>query len=171
LSSYLLSQPFMLTSGDLYLGFYDLVADAATTNIAAIDTSQNGRSFRSTNATGPESFTAHASGTWIIRGQGGGVGSGGLLLEWDPPCNAAEVPDQDFAVYRGTIGSFTTPSSLSCSTAGANAYLAATTPSNSFFLVVPQTATDEGSYGVTSWGAERPPAAAACHAQTLGDCP
>lgn len=117
-----------------------------------------------------------AGGPGSLRTEGGNgltlrkMGGGSLRLEWGAPCNAAAVPAQDFAVYRGSIGNFTSYSSLACSTDGASTYLAAGTPNNSFFLVVPQTATDEGSYGLTSWGTERPPAAAACRAQDIGPC-
>lgn len=43
-------------------------------------------------------------------------------------------------------------------------------PSGSFFLVVPHTTVSEGSYGQTSAGVERPPAAVACKPQDFESC-
>lgn len=118
-----------------------------------------------------------AGGPGAVRAeQGQGLrlskaGGGNVLLTWGPPCNSAEVPLQDFGVYRGTLGNFTSYTSLTCTTAGMNSYTAAGSAGNNFYLVVPATATNEGSYGRTNTGAERPPAAAPCKAQSLGECP
>ena len=81
------------------------------------------------------------------------------------------MPAQDFAVYRGTVGAFTDYASLTCSTARQQTYLATATPGSTFFLVVPTTTAVEGSYGRTSGGAERPPAAVPCKPHDPDVCP
>ena len=82
-----------------------------------------------------------------------------------------KTPGQDFAVYRGDIGTPDVVSSLTCSTAFATSYLAQGPPDGSSFLIVPSTTPSEGSYGVNSLGTQRPPAAVACKPQSLELCP
>ena len=57
---------------------------------------------------------------------------------------------------------------LACTTGRADSYLAPDAPDDSFFLVVPRTSGNEGSYGLTGTGAERPPAATPCRPQGVG---
>ena len=102
----------------------------------------------------------------LLRAPGGSV-----LLEWGGPCNDGDVPNQDFAVYQGPIGDFTNYQSLTCTTGRDGSYLAAGVPDGSFFLVVPMTSVNEGSYGHDGSGVERSPAAAACKTQDIGSCP
>ena len=107
----------------------------------------------------------------MIRGQGGPVAAGSVSLSWGVPCNDIAVPGQDYAVYRGDIGLFTTYTSLTCTTNTQTTYFAEGAPDGSFFLVVPHTTPSEGSYGLTGAGFERPQAAVACKTQDIGSCP
>jgi hypothetical protein len=170
-NQFTLEDPILVTSGDLYIGFYDLVADAGTTYIFDYDTSRSGDSCRQANSTDPTGFTLFASpsSTWMIRGHGGGVDPGSVLLTWDRPCNDAAVPDQDYAVYQGRIGNWNGLTSLTCTTGRSRAWLIENPPINSFWIVVPQSPANEGSYGQSSAG-ERSPALAACKPQSIGPC-
>jgi hypothetical protein len=170
-NQYTLASPVLLASGDYYIGFYDLVADSPSTYIATLDYSTTGDSYRTANSTSPESFSAQTTGTFMIRGAGGAVPGGSVLLEWGAPCNDGNVPNQDFAVYHGLLGDFADFASLTCSTGRDSAYLAAGPPDGSFFLVVPMTSVAEGSYGRDGYGVERVPATAPCKPQSIGTCP
>jgi hypothetical protein len=93
------------------------------------------------------------------------------MLEWGAPCNDATTPAQDFAVYRGAIGEYADYSSLTCTTGGETHHLALDVADDSFFLIVPSTSANEGSYGLDGAGEQRPPAQLACRAQAVADCP
>jgi hypothetical protein len=170
-NQYTLGAPVTLTSGDYYVGFYDLVADAPDTYIASIDTGASGDAYRTANSTSPEDYQAYGNGTWLIRAAGGPVGPGALMLQWGAPCNDATTPSQDFAVYGGSIGDFADYSSLTCTTGRASSFMATDAATDSFYLVVPATSANEGSYGRSSDGVERPAAAAACKLQSFESCP
>jgi hypothetical protein len=170
-NEYVLEEPVGISSGDLYIGAYDLVADPSNTYIGSVDTSVSGDSFRAFNSHAPEDFTGLDDATWIIRGWGGPVGAGSVALDWGAPCNDVEVPGQDYAVYVGELDDFTDYWFLTCSTGRESSYLAVDAPDNSFFLVVPGTSTNEGSYGRTGAGAERAPATVPCRIQEIGACP
>jgi len=92
---------------------------------------------------------------------------GNLSLSWSPSCSAS---DTDYAVYEGTLGSFTTHQSVVCSTGGATSATIAPSPGDGYYLVVPRTASKEGSYGRRSGGTERPAAASACVPQQPSGC-
>jgi len=92
---------------------------------------------------------------------------GNLSLSWSPSCSAS---DTDYAVYEGTLGSFTTHQSVDCSTGGATSATIAPSPGDGYYLVVPRTASKEGSYGRRSGGTERPAAASACVPQQPSWC-
>ena len=168
-NQYTLASPVVIAAGDLYLGFYDLVNPSPF--VAGRDNGSTGDSYWSCGSTSPESLNPQSPGTWMIRGSGGAVGSGSLLLSWGEPCNAATTPGQDFAVYRGAIGAFSSYDALSCSTNGEHGYLAQAPPAGSFFLVVTHTSASEGSYGKTGSGQERPAAGVCGKPQELEDCP
>ena len=102
--------------------------------------------------------------------RGGGVGPDSLVLSWGEPCNAASVPSQDYAVYQGSMGEWTSLASLTCSTAHAGSWLTESQEDALFWLVVPQNSANEGSYGQSSFG-ERAPAALPCKPQAIGACP
>ena len=168
-NSYTLSAPVLLSSGDYYVGFQDLLADSATTYVMDYDSSRTGDSWRQGGGTDADGFTLHTAATWMIRAQGGGVAPGSVVLSWGPPCNDAAVPDQDFAVYQGTFGDWDSLTSLTCTTGGSRSWVVADPGANLFWLVVPQTSANEGSYGISRFG-ERSPAANPCRPQSIGTC-
>jgi hypothetical protein len=170
-NSYDLSDPVMISSGDYYIGAYDLEADAPNSYIASRDSSREGDSWQAAESTSPDSFAVHGGATWMIRGEGGSVPPGTIKLEWQAACNEASTPDQDYAVYGGSIGDFLDMNGLTCSTSRATSWLADAVQDGSFLVVVPQTAANEGSYGRDGDGLERAPATAPCHPQELGSCP
>jgi hypothetical protein len=170
-NSYDLSQAVMISSGDFYIGAYDLEADEPNSNIASRDSSREGDSWQAAESTSPDGFSVHGGATWMIRGHGGPVPPGTIKLEWQPACNEGTSPDQDYAVYGGTLGSFLNLNGLTCSTSRATSWLADNVQDDSFLLVVPQTAASEGSYGRDGDGLERPPASAPCLPQEIGSCP
>lgn len=165
---YTLAQPVTVTSGDVYLGFFDPVGDGEF--LIAQDSSAQGNSYYGFS-TSPTGFTLDPTFSYMIRGSGGPVPAESLVLTWDPPCNDATTPGQDFAVYRGQIGVPGVYTDLTCTTNDTRQWLAEAPANGSFFLVVPQTSPSEGSYGRTSGGLERPPAFVACKPQNMASCP
>ena len=92
---------------------------------------------------------------------------GDVVLSWSPACG----PAVDYAVYEGVLG---VPGSLTqrtCSTAGATTATVTPTGQGVYFLVVPESGGNEGSYGRMSGGVERSPAATACLPQLVAGCP
>jgi len=169
-NQYVLSAPVTLTAGDFYLGFHDLDPDIGTTYIMDFDNGSSGGSWLQANGTSPGGYGLFAGGTWMIRGQGGGVDAGSLSMTWGLPCNAGSVPNQDYAVYQGPLGDWTNLSILTCSTGHDTSALIESVPANMFWLVVPQNSANEGSYGQSSFG-ERAPAAVPCKPQAIATCP
>ena len=92
---------------------------------------------------------------------------GQLLLSWGPSCSSA---DTDYAIYEGTLGDFTSHTSLFCSTAGATTKTFTPLAGSAYYLVVPLSATLEGSYGTTSEDSERSVGDDACLPQQIGTC-
>jgi hypothetical protein len=90
----------------------------------------------------------------------------GLVLAWSPSC----AGDTDYEVYEGTLGNFTSHLPVMCTTGGAVTVTFVPGAGNKYYLVVPRTATREGSYGLVSAGAERPASTAACSPQELATC-
>lgn len=91
-----------------------------------------------------------------------------LDLAWDAACGAGD----DYAVYAGDIGTWTTMQSLSCSTSGLTSTTITPAGGDRFYLVVARNGGVEGSYGRDGTGAERSTAgAAACGEQVVGACP
>jgi hypothetical protein len=170
-NSYDLSDPVMIASGDYYIGFYDLEADAQDTFIGSRDTGREGDSWLTAESTSPADYNLHTGGTWMIRGTGGAVPSGTIRMSWAPACNESSTPDQDYAVYGGNIGSFESKSSLTCSTSRATSWLTDSVQDGTFMIVVPQTAANEGSYGLDGGYSERAPANDPCKPQSIGTCP
>ena len=89
-----------------------------------------------------------------------------LLLRWGASCQA---DDPDYAIYEGTLGSFTSHVPRFCSTAGAKIKLFTPAAGSAYYLVVPTHTVGEGSYGLGN-GGERPPSAAAYLPQIMGAC-
>jgi hypothetical protein len=170
-NSYTLDSPVVVSSGDYYVGFYDLLDDSQSTYIAARDSSREGDSYSGAGSTSPDSFGLLTGGTWMIRATGGAVAAGSVTLGWNTACNEATTVGQDYAVYSGAIGDFQNYSGLTCSTARATEYLSSDAGDAAFFLVVPATSVNEGSYGRGLDNVERPSSAAACKIQSFATCP
>ena len=91
-----------------------------------------------------------------------------LDLTWGASCGAAAT---NFAVYEGTIGSWTSHTPLLCSTSNATSATVTASSGDRYYLVVPLSTTQEGSYGTTSAGAEIPQSMSPCKAsQDLSGC-
>jgi hypothetical protein len=83
---------------------------------------------------------------------------GHLALAWQASCGAGAV---DYAIYEGALGSFYSHVMADCSDDGGDRtedYKPQAV--SSYYLVVPLSSMDEGSYGVDSNGVERPAPAA-----------
>ena len=168
-NQYALSSPVILAAGDYYIGFFDLVADTGATYPMDYDgrtASDSWMQADRTDSTGYAPFPG-GTGSWMTRGHGGPLSPGSVQLSWDPPCNDATVPDQDYAVYQGSFGSWSEYVSLTCTTGKTRSWLVESPSPESFWLVVPQTSVSEGSYGRSASG-DRPPAAIACRPQAVG---
>ena len=96
------------------------------------------------------------------------AGAGLVTLSWGASCVAT---DTDYAVYEGTLGAFYTHDPALCSTAGPMSVTFAPLPGNRYFLVVPNNGSMEGSYGLDSFGFERPASLLSCMPQMIATCP
>jgi len=99
------------------------------------------------------------------------AGGNEITLTWGASCRPT---DTDYAIYEGAMGSFLSHvpvATPSCSTAGATSATFQPGPGDRYYLVVPQGAEREGSYGTDGNGTPRPPSASACRPQFVGACP
>lgn len=95
--------------------------------------------------------------------------SGDLQLSWSPSCLGS---DTDYGIYEGALGQFSSHHRVVCSTGGAGSATIQPGSGNRYYLVVPRNAAREGSYGKSSAGVERVPAADACLPQAVQNpCP
>jgi hypothetical protein len=90
-----------------------------------------------------------------------------LTLTWGGSCLDN---DTDYGIYEGTIGDYASHTRRLCSTGGQFAADLLPSGASSYYLVVPQNATNEGSYGRTSGNVERPAGVAVCMPQEIGHC-
>jgi hypothetical protein len=90
-----------------------------------------------------------------------------IALAWGASCVAA---DADYAVYEGSLGSFTSHAPRTCSTGGALSLSLVPDAGDRYYLIVPVHADREGSYGTDGTGAERSPGMGACAPQTVHAC-
>ncbi len=82
------------------------------------------------------------------------AGSGNLKLTWGDSCEQA---DTDYAIYEGALGAPGSHRPVVCSTGGSTTTQILPGPNDHYYLVVPLGPDGvEGSYGVTSWGEQRP---------------
>ena len=81
------------------------------------------------------------------------AGGGDITLSWQPSCLET---DNDYAVYEGTLGVFESHDAPYCDTNGATSQTLAPAAGSTYYLVVPLSATREGSYGLDSDDVERP---------------
>lgn len=91
-----------------------------------------------------------------------------ITLEWNASCS---IGGDDYAVYGGTIGDFTSHAPLVCSTAGARTLTFTPESEGRYFLVVPRNAEAEGLYGTDGAGWQRSQGSPACAVQEAGACP
>jgi uncharacterized repeat protein (TIGR01451 family) len=101
------------------------------------------------------------------------TGNASLLdLSWTASCGNAVT---GYGVYQGTLGTFYSHAPLNglCAVAGLSAGAQPTAAVSSYYLIVPQSSSMEGSYGVNSSGIEIPPSGAPCRATQAfgGVCP
>ncbi len=179
-------------TGNIYItdNFNDRIrrVDAATGNISTVagngtrDFSADGAAALATSVYGPEHVFVDTGGTVyfstpryarlralppaaVSAGTISGLldvtraPTGNLTLSWGQSCSGT---DNDYEIYEGTLGSFTSHVSRFCSTGGLTSKSFTPPSGNAYYLVVPRNAAREGSYGTRSDGAERPPASAAC---------
>jgi len=98
-----------------------------------------------------------------------GRGGGNLDLSWGASCLTS---DDDYEIYAGPLGAFSSHAPLLCGTGGATAASLPEPAGDTYYLVVPANAGREGSYGTDSAGTERPPGAGACRVQQVApNCP
>jgi low density lipoprotein receptor-related protein 5/6 len=96
---------------------------------------------------------------------------GSTVLSWGVSC----AGDPDYAVYRGDLGSASTLAPLACTTGGARTFSEPpdslpTVDGGYYYLVVPHSVVNEGSYGTDSQGLEHPASAQACFPQEIDTC-
>jgi hypothetical protein len=98
--------------------------------------------------------------------------SGSITLTWGASC----VTPNEFSVYEGLLGNWTSHVPLTCGTPG-NTATYAEPSGNAYYLVVPfsynlNLPDVEGSYGLLSDGSERPPSSQPCTGiQAIVACP
>jgi hypothetical protein len=110
----------------------------------------------------PDGGSVPGSALTLARGAGNAI-----TLSWGTSCVAA---DADYAVYEGSLGSFTSHAPRTCSTGGALSFGLIPGAGDSYYLIVPVHADREGSYGTDGTGAERPPGTGTCAPQTVHAC-
>lgn len=92
-----------------------------------------------------------------------------LDFSWGASCNPGVT---DYAISVGNLTTLYNHDHDVCTTGGATSATREYTGTNIYFIIVPLTATMEGSYGVNSSNVERPVAATPCHAtQSTEICP
>lgn len=106
---------------------------------------------------------ASLPGTMLTLEKGG---AGNVTLRWGPSCRPS---DNVYAVYEGTLGSFTSHVPRNCNVFDPFLSLAPGA-GNRYYLVVPTDTAIEGSYGRDGNGNERPPSTAGCYPQSVGSC-
>jgi len=101
-------------------------------------------------------------------GSGSLAAGSDLKLTWGASC---KTTDNDFAIYEGTIGNYSSHAARFCTTAGATSKTFTPSVGSKYYLVVPVNGSFEGSYGPASSG-ERPPGVNACLPQSIAaPCP
>jgi formate-dependent nitrite reductase cytochrome c552 subunit len=94
-------------------------------------------------------------------------GAGDLVLNWASSCVSG---DNDFAIYRGTLGDFTSHVPVLCSTGGATSAVIPPGPDGGYYLVVPHNGIWEGSHGFRGGSMARPRGPTSCFPQAVGTC-
>ena len=85
------------------------------------------------------------------------LGMGQLRIRWQAGlCDGAD----DYGIHEGTLGSWYSHTAMAGQCSDASPFFEAdvlAAPGNTYYLVVPNTASSEGSYGIDSAGDERSP--------------
>ena len=102
----------------------------------------------------------------IDRVPGPGLGVK-LDLSWGASCLAG---DADYAVYEGPVGDFESHEPILCSTTGVTSALITAGSGDRYYLVVPLSASREGSYGTDDDGHQRPVGLSTCFDQSVAAC-
>ncbi len=96
------------------------------------------------------------------------AGAGQITLDWAVSCL---VTDDDYAIYEGVLGDFTSHVSRFCGTNGATTMTFAPAAGGTYYLVAPLNASSEGSYGTDRSGVERPQGLDPCLPRRIAACP
>jgi hypothetical protein len=89
-----------------------------------------------------------------------------VVLSWADVCGDAS---SDYSIYRGPIGQFDNPTPLLCSTGLSTTAIIQPIADSSYYLIVPNNAVREGSYGEAT-SAPRNASLASCYAQAVTAC-
>ncbi|MCP3981209.1 MAG: hypothetical protein GY716_18065 [bacterium] len=90
-----------------------------------------------------------------------------LALTWASSCVES---DDDYAVYEGTLGDWTTHLAATCSTGGATSWTLTPQSGSRYYLVVPRSVNREGAYGADAGGNPRRQSSAPCLPQFVSAC-
>jgi hypothetical protein len=146
----------VIDSGDFFLGFFDLDGDdVADSFIATLDTDNaaSNQSWIGGSGTSnpPSSYSERVAATFMIRARGATLpAAGSIQLTWGDPCNALDVPGQDFAVYEGNVSSLSGTQDhapILCGTATEKTVTLAPVVGDKFWLIAPLLSGREGSQG------------------------
>jgi hypothetical protein len=105
--------------------------------------------------------------TPLLLARGAGTN---LEFSWGASCLPTDI---DYEIHVGTLGDFYSHRVQLgfCSTGGlTHATVPPSGPGSKYYLVVPASATFEGSYGLASDGVERPQGTSFCLPQGIGEC-
>jgi hypothetical protein len=175
-NEYTLAVPFQVDAGEFYVGAYDLVADSTSTYIMSADLdTHSGRSYKQANSTAPSGFALVSDRTWMVRARVSQIApEGSVRLTWNDACNIVQVPDQDYAVYEGSLSSLSSSpdhQSVTCTTDRALSHSVLGAGEDRYWLVSPQIATKEGGLGTGTGGTDRSPAGPSCQTVDPDSCP
>jgi hypothetical protein len=96
------------------------------------------------------------------------AGEDEITLFWDVSCIGT---DNHYAIYEGTLGDFSSHSARFCSISGEVQITFLPAEGDTYYLVVPRSAVQEGSYGLDGDGQERPAAVEPCLPRVTAECP
>jgi hypothetical protein len=92
-----------------------------------------------------------------------------LMLSWSQPLGNCNT--EDYSIYRGMLPWIGyNHASVTCTTANATSYLIPSDSDSYYYLVVAQSSGNEGSYGLDSSNAQRPPSSSPCFVQSVSSC-
>jgi len=135
---------------DAYLEFRDsFIADSAesTLRFISLDLENTGVTLDGISVSAGQSTPGAGRVTQLLVTK---TGSGDdLQLDWQPSCSS---DDDNYAVYGGDLGNFTSHTLEQCSTGGNTTAIVTPPAVDRYFIVVPLDGTSEGSYGTTSEG-------------------